>query len=129
MIEFEHWSKMKPVNEREKYLIETIQKLEKELEQCRAYKKAGQKSFDNRDVVVQIFERYLNGGSLSEIADYLNKSGVKTKRGGSTWYKSTVKFLLQNREYVDNSYITEDVFNQVQDKLINNRLQKSEKKG
>lgn len=128
MSDFEHWSKFKPLNEREEYLIGIIEKLDNELMQYRNYRKPGQKSFNNKDIVVQIFEKYFNGGSLSNIAEYLNSSGIKTKKDGGKWYKSTIKFILQNHEYVDNNYITEEVFDQVQDKLKSNRLKK-EKEG
>ncbi len=120
---FEHWSRFKPESDRERYLLEVIQKLEKELEH-KTYKKPGQRAYDNKDIVTQVFERYLNGGSLSEIAEHLNSSGVKTKRGGSIWYKSTVKFMLQNRDYIDR-YVTQEVFDRVQDMLKSNRKRKA----
>lgn len=122
MNEFEHWTKISPSTEVEKYLIDVIQKLEKELNQYRSYKKPGQRTFDNKDIVHKVFESYLKGYSLAEIANHLNSCRIKTKRGGSTWYKSTIRYMLQNREYVDINYITNDVFNQVQYKLMSNRI-------
>lgn len=77
------------------------------------YKKAGQKVLDDKETIQKIFEAYIQKWSLGKIADKLNESKIKTKRGGK-WYKSTVKYILENREYILNGYILETQFDKVQ---------------
>lgn len=93
-------------------------KFKNEIEKLKlsSYNKAGQKVFDNKDIVEKIFESYLNKKSLSTIAEQLNTNNVQTKRGGK-WYKSTVKYILENKEYVINGYVSETQFNTVQELL------------
>ena len=50
-------------------------------------------------VVRDVFNMRLRGSTYSEIADYLNKSGVPTKRGG-TWRPQTVSNMIRNPVYV-----------------------------
>lgn len=102
-------------------LIAENKRLEKENQQIKAYKKAGQRAFDNEEIVSRVFNDYLESKSLSQIAEQLNNSGVQTKRGGM-WHKSTVKYMLQNKEYIEKGYISEDTFNDVQIMLEKNRV-------
>ena len=53
---------------------------------------------EEANVVKKMFEMYLHGYSLKEIEDWLNKSGIKTKKGGS-WGKKTVARILSNPIY------------------------------
>ena len=47
-------------------------------------------------VVSEVMNRRNAGGTLVEIADYLNDAGIKGKKGGK-WYASTVRYLI-NRQ-------------------------------
>jgi len=78
--------------------------------------KAGQKSFDNVDIIQKIFQSYESGKSLGTIASQLNNNNVKTKRGGK-WHKSTVKYILDNKEYVNLGYITKSKYEKIQNLL------------
>ena len=53
----------------------------------------------NAGVVKDIFEAYVEGASLSEIASILNEAGVKTLQGRK-WQPETVKRILRNEVYV-----------------------------
>jgi hypothetical protein len=99
-----------------------IRKLEIENELLNKNKKAGQKSFDNEDIIKKIFESYESGKSLGIISEQLNNNNIKTKRGGK-WYKSTVKFILENKEYVKMGYVSEYKFKKINDKLKRNKIQ------
>lgn len=81
------------------------------------YNKAGQKVFDDKDTIQKIFDSYENEWTLEKIADKLNELSIKTKRGGK-WYKSTIKYILENREYVRIGYITEKQFELVQKRKL-----------
>jgi hypothetical protein len=83
---------------------------------------AGRKEFDNADVIKRIYELYIQGNSLKEIANTLNGSEIKTKRGG-TWSKSSVRFILLNHKNVENEFIDEDTYNSTV-KLLNDRKKK-----
>jgi DNA invertase Pin-like site-specific DNA recombinase len=53
---------------------------------------------DEATVVRRIFDIYLTGTSMREIADALKSEGVMTKRGG-VWEASTVQSILNNPFY------------------------------
>jgi DNA invertase Pin-like site-specific DNA recombinase len=55
-------------------------------------------SNDEAVVVRNIFLMHSEGYALRAIAEELNKSKVKTKRGGQ-WYASTVRYILENSKY------------------------------
>lgn len=55
------------------------------------------------DVVKRIFEEYLSGLSISEIADRLNKDGIKTATGKAKWRASRISYMLTNEKYVGDS--------------------------
>lgn len=99
-----------------------IRKLEIENELLKKNKKAGQKSFDNEDIIKKIFESYESGKSLGIISEQLNNNNIKTKRGGK-WYKSTIKFILENKEYVKMDYVSEYRFKKINDKLKRSKIQ------
>ena len=48
-------------------------------------------------IVVTIFKGRNQGLGMKKIADYLNRLGVKTRRG-KQWYSSTIKVILDNKE-------------------------------
>lgn len=82
---------------------------------------AGQKPLNDKEIITKIISMYLNGNSLLKIANEMTAKGYKTKRGGN-WHKSTVKFILQNEQYVHMGYVNEEEFQLVQKKLKENRL-------
>ncbi|WP_416044950.1 recombinase family protein (plasmid) [Clostridium tyrobutyricum] len=83
---------------------------------------AGRKAFNNAGIIKRIYELYIQGNSLKEIADILNGSEIKTKRGGN-WSKSSIRFILLNRKNVENEFINEDIYNRTV-KLLNDRKKK-----
>ncbi len=77
-------------------------------------------------VVKKMFEMYLDGHSLKEIEEWLNKNGIKTKKGGR-WGKKTVARILSNPIYCGyieweeiifrgghRAIVSVDMFNEVQ---------------
>lgn len=83
---------------------------------------AGRKAFDNVNIIKRIYELYIQGNSLKEIANTLNGSEIKTKRGG-IWSKSSVRFILLNHKNVENEFIDEDTYNSTVI-LLNDRKKK-----
>lgn len=100
--------------------------------------------------IVLIFELYLNGRGTQAIADYLNKHGFATPKGGNKWNQSTISYILKNKTYIGKwaygkmsrvevkgskkwvknsnhievtcpAIISEDVFNAAQQQLKDNR--------
>ncbi|HEC88659.1 MAG TPA: hypothetical protein ENI52_05025, partial [Thermoplasmata archaeon] len=49
-------------------------------------------------IVKQIFRDYVEGKGMKEIAEFLNKEGIKTKRGGK-WDRKTISRILSNPVY------------------------------
>ncbi len=54
---------------------------------------------DDAECVRYIFDSYVNGMSVTEIADRLNKAGMKTGQGND-WTTSSVHCILKNEVYV-----------------------------
>ncbi len=54
---------------------------------------------DELATIARIQAWAVEGSSLAAIARRLNAEGVPTKRGGSQWYPSTVRYILQNELY------------------------------
>lgn len=52
-----------------------------------------------------IFNSYLAGMNIKAIADTLTDKGVKTAKGNSVWYYSSVKGILQNEKYIGNALL------------------------
>ena len=48
--------------------------------------------------VKSIFDMFVGGESLTQIADHLNSTGVHTARGGK-WQGATVRYILSNGFY------------------------------
>jgi len=57
-------------------------------------------------VVRMIFEKYINGMSLIEIAKYLNDLGIKT-RDEIFWYDNRIKYILTNITYLGYTHWTQ----------------------
>ena len=73
-------------------------------------RKAGRKQYMNRDVIRHIFLMYAKGKSLQQIADNLNSEKVPTKAGGA-WSRSSVRFILNNKSYVEMGVLSEKEYN------------------
>ncbi|MCM1508744.1 MAG: recombinase family protein [Ruminococcus flavefaciens] len=55
---------------------------------------------EEAEVVKMIFNKYLDGSSVNQIAAYLNENGVKSKTGKDGWKKGTIQGILVNEKYV-----------------------------
>jgi len=51
-------------------------------------------------VVRDIFQMYLNGMSIHEIANHLSDNGVDTKCGGRRWSGNNIAYMLSNERYI-----------------------------
>lgn len=54
---------------------------------------------EEAEIVQSIFDMFLSGMTLREIADYLRAEGIKTKLGGDTWSLATIQNILKNEKY------------------------------
>lgn len=68
-------------------------------------------------VVRRIFREYLEGASLRDIADGLEKDGIKNGAGHLKWHLSNIKGILKNEKYIGDALlqktITTDFINKV----------------
>lgn len=55
-------------------------------------------------IVKKIYELFLGGAALNEIARYLMQEGIQTSKGGTIWDGSVVKKILTNVAYTGNRY-------------------------
>jgi len=67
---------------------------------------------DEAEIVREIFRRYLDGASMEQIADSLNKKGLTTKGSGSPYRKIVIQRILTNEKYtgdalLQKTYITD----------------------
>lgn len=53
-------------------------------------------------MIRDIFDSYLKGSSLAEIARELMRRGIKTTRNGEVWHSGSVKKILENITYTGN---------------------------
>lgn len=74
------------------------------------------------EVVRNIFDWYLQGMSLGQIKQRLEKEQVKTASGKDTWSKSVIQGMLCNEKYAGDSmlqkYFTEDFLSRQKEKNI-----------
>lgn len=56
-----------------------------------------------RECVISIFSLYVDGASLSEIAQHLNQSGSYVYSQGKPWNKNMIDRILQDKRYEGNS--------------------------
>ena len=54
---------------------------------------------EEAEIVRSIFDMFLSGMTLREIADYLKAEGIKTKAGGDTWSIASIQNILKNEKY------------------------------
>ncbi|WP_422118565.1 recombinase family protein [Gardnerella sp. DNF00476] len=68
-------------------------------------------------VVRRIYREYLEGASLRDIAEGLEKDGIKNGAGHLKWHLSNIKTILQNEKYIGDALlqktITTDFINHV----------------
>ena len=72
-----------------------------------------------------IFSYYLEGKSLSEIKEILDRMGIISPQNRSGWGKQTISNILKNPHYLGSDVypqiISEDVFMQVQTLMTDKR--------
>jgi len=84
-------------------------------------------------VVLEVFKKYHDGATMTEIRDWLNEQGVKNTRGQPMTYNS-VEHMLKNRRYIGEfkyrdvvvpdgipAIVPRDIFDDVQEKMEKNK--------
>jgi len=61
----------------------------------------GRPSVLPREIVARIVAEHQAGTSLRKIGEGLESAGVRTARGGTTWYASTVRKVLEGQDAAD----------------------------
>jgi len=84
---------------------------------------AGRKPFNDEDTVKRIYNLYLNGMSLKNIAEDLNKDSSQIKN----WSKSSVRIILLNNKNIELGFISEDDYNKIIELMRKNRKNKHER--
>lgn len=70
---------------------------------CLGYRRRdGQLLINKREakIVVEIFNRVVNGEAFGAIAQNLNERNIKNTKYGSKWFPSTIKRIVRNRMYI-----------------------------
>ena len=57
----------------------------------------------------EIFERYANGDTSADIADYLEENNVKTALGNSHWDGSSIRAIIRNEKYCGDALLQKTV--------------------
>ena len=83
--------------------------------------------------VLEVFKKYHDGATMTEIRDWLNEQGVKNTRGQPMTYNS-VEHMLKNRRYIGEfryrdvvvpdgipAIVPRDIFDDVQEKMEKNK--------
>lgn len=60
---------------------------------------------DEAKIVRRIFEMYINGYGLTEIAKTLNREEVPKRFGFTTWTLSTIRYILNNERYMGDAVL------------------------
>ena len=72
--------------------------------------------------VVTIFDEYLNGKSLSEIANLMQYENIRYSEDSDYWNKNMVKRIIENEKYLGNDtytqLITDDIFKRANEKRV-----------
>ena len=97
-------------------LIDKIKEVSSEIKIEHNSRGAGRKEFQDYETVQHIFNLYANGESLQGVANKLNEYDIKTRAGG-TWSKSSVRFILLNKSYVEKGIIDKDTFINVTERM------------
>ncbi len=78
--------------------------------------------FTESKAVVKIFEEYLNGSSLKQIAKLMESEKTQYSEGSDHWNKNMVKRIIENEKYLGNDkypqIISEKFFNQANEKRV-----------
>ncbi|MCM1529700.1 MAG: recombinase family protein [Alistipes sp.] len=78
--------------------------------------------FTESKAVVKIFEEYLNGSSLMQIAKLMESEKIKYNEDLDRWNKNMVKRIIENEKYLGNDkypqIISEKFFNQANEKRV-----------
>lgn len=78
--------------------------------------------FTESKAVVRIFEEYLNGGSLLQIAKLMETEKIRYSEGSDRWNKNMVKRIIENEKYLGNGkypqIISETFFDQANKKRV-----------
>lgn len=76
--------------------------------------------FTESKAVIRIFEEYLNGSSLLQIAKLMESEKIKYSEGSDRWNKNMVKRIIENEKYLGNDkypqIISEKFFYQANEK-------------
>ena len=51
------------------------------------------------EVIRRIYDMYLNGQGVADIAKELNRRGIKSRAASGTWYQESVRYILTNVTY------------------------------
>ena len=80
--------------------------------------------FTESKVVIRIFEEYLNGSSLQQIAKLMASEKIKYSEGSDLWNKNIIKRIIENEKYLGTDkypqIISEKFFNQANEKRASN---------
>ena len=60
---------------------------------------------DEAVVIRQIFDRYLSGVSMEDIAKELTARGIPTKQNTPFWQVRSIQYILRNEKYIGNSLV------------------------
>lgn len=78
--------------------------------------------FTESKAVVSIFEEYLNGSSLLQIAKHMESEKVRYSEGSDRWNKNMVKRIIENEKYLGTDkypqIISESFFKQANEKRV-----------
>jgi len=61
-------------------------------------------------IIRMIFDRYLAGQNIEEIAAEVTKSGIPTRDGKHRWQHTTVSYILRNQRYIGYIVSFDDFF-------------------
>lgn len=60
---------------------------------------------DEAVVIRQIFDRYLSGVSMEDIAKEITARGIPTKQNTPFWQVRSIQYILRNEKYIGNSLV------------------------
>ena len=60
---------------------------------------------DEAVVIRQIFDRYLSGVSMEDIAKEITAWGIPTKQNTPFWQVRSIQYILRNEKYIGNSLV------------------------
>ena len=78
--------------------------------------------FTESKAVIEIFEKYLNGSSLMQIAKLMKSEKIRYTADSDHWNKNMVKRIIENEKYLGNDkypqIISKTFFNQANEKRV-----------